>query len=68
MIIAWNVRGMNNSGKSREVISRINKINIVLYILVETRVKHIKAQAIRNKMGTKWSFLDNYEKHHNGWF
>lgn len=66
MIISWNVRGMNNAGKSREVIAQINKINHVLAILVETRVKHYKARVIRNKIGSNWSFLDNYEKHHNG--
>lgn len=66
MIVSWNVRGINNAGKSREVFQRLNKLNPVLAILVETRVKQQKAQNIRNKMGSKWQYLDNYEKHSNG--
>ncbi|CAK8531629.1 unnamed protein product [Lathyrus sativus] len=66
MIICWNVIGINNAGKSREVFARINNLNPALSILVGTRVKHHKAQSIRNKLGTKRKYLDNYEKHYNG--
>lgn len=37
-----------------------------LIILIETRVKGNKAGNIRNKLGNKWSYIDNYNNHANG--
>ena len=39
MIIAWNVRGLNKSGKIREISYRLLDLNLEIAILIETRVK-----------------------------
>lgn len=66
MIVSWNVRGINNSGKCIEIISCLNCMKFVLVILVETRVKPLKVQNIRNKTGHGWKFVANYSHHNNG--
>src|SRR4051812_43925582 len=66
MILSWNVRGLNNTGKCREVAARIKFLNPDFGILVETRVKNNKAEAIRNKLGKGWQYIDNYCSHSNG--
>lgn len=66
MIYFWNFRGINNISMCREISSRLNSMNPDLAILVETSVKVPKANYVRNKLGNKWSFFDNYSKHNNG--
>lgn len=65
-IIAWNVRGLNNSGKCREIGTRLNSLNPDMVILIETRVKQTKAINIRKKINHRWSYIENYASHNNG--
>lgn len=58
--------GINNSGKCREISSRLNQMNVDMVILVETRVKQSNFVSVRRKLGQRWSFRDNYSKHKNG--
>lgn len=66
MILAWNVRGMNNAAKHIEVGSYLNRIKVCFADLFETRIKSINARRIQSRLGRKWSFLDNYRHHGNG--
>lgn len=66
MITSWNVRGINNLGKCHEVISRLNKMNPDIAIVIKTRVKSENALKIKNKFGKKWSVIHNYADHSNG--
>lgn len=50
MIIAWNVRGLNNSVKCREIGTRLNNLNLDMVILVETKVKKTKTITVKNKL------------------
>ncbi|XP_058726138.1 uncharacterized protein LOC131597458 [Vicia villosa] len=63
---AWNVRGLNKSGKAREISSRLLELAPEFLILLETRVKANKADAVRNKLSFKGTYLDDYNKHLNG--
>lgn len=65
MIVAWNVRALNNAGKCRDIWVCLNKMKPTLVILLETRVKSNKVDTIRNKLGKKWMVVDNYTKHDN---
>lgn len=66
MIVLWNVQGINKSGKCREVSSRLIYLHPDLAVLIETRVKSNKVDAIRNKFWAGWKFCDNYLYHDNG--
>src|SRR4051812_33430742 len=66
MILSWNVRGINNLGKCREVSSHLTNLHPILSIILETRVKASKAEKVRSKIGNKWSYIDNSTKHNNG--
>ena len=46
--------------KQVEVRRNLNRNKITLACLVETRVKVSKASKIKNKMGNKWCWRDNY--------
>ena len=66
MILAWNVRGLNKSGKIKEISSHLHDLKPDIIILIETRVKSGKAVPVRNKLNLKGTYVDNYEKHENG--
>lgn len=66
MIITSNVRGLNKSGKIREIISHLLDLNRAIAILIETRVKSNKVEENRGKLKLRGNYLDNYNKHDNG--
>jgi hypothetical protein len=66
MILSWNTRGLNKSGKAREIGSRLLSLRPAVAILIETRVKSAKADSIRNKLRLKGKYIDNYINHENG--
>ncbi|XP_058775694.1 uncharacterized protein LOC131649972 [Vicia villosa] len=66
MIISWNVRGLNKSGKLREISSRILELKPGICILIETRVKNNKAINVRNKLNLPGKYIDDYPNHTNG--
>lgn len=66
MIISWNLRGLNNVGKLKEISSRLLKLRPTIAILIETRVKNKNAKKIRDKLKLPHNYLDNYKWHDNG--
>jgi hypothetical protein len=66
MILSWNTRGLNKSGKAREIGSRLLSLRPAIAIPIETRVKFAKADSIRNKLRLKGKYIDNYINHENG--
>ncbi|XP_058775452.1 uncharacterized protein LOC131649713 [Vicia villosa] len=63
---SWNVRGLNKSGKLREISSRLRYIHPDIMIYIETRVKEPKAKIIREKLKLHDMYIDNYNNHANG--
>ncbi|XP_010687394.1 uncharacterized protein LOC104901504 [Beta vulgaris subsp. vulgaris] len=63
---SWNVRGLNDPLKIKEVKSFLvgNKLNIVA--LNETRVKLANKDRIRKKFGGSWQWGDNYSHSSKG--
>ncbi|KAL5127208.1 hypothetical protein HKD37_14G039672 [Glycine soja] len=53
-------------GKLKEIGSRLLELRPTITILIETRVKQVKARNIRNKLRLQGEFLDNYSSHSNG--
>jgi hypothetical protein len=66
MIISWNVRGLNKVGKLREISSRLLKLHPTIAIILETRVKAVKANKVRDQLKLRGKYLDNYCAHPNG--
>ncbi|XP_010694718.1 uncharacterized protein LOC104907481 [Beta vulgaris subsp. vulgaris] len=63
---SWNVRGLNDPLKIKEVKSFlvVNKLNI--FALTETRVKLANKDRIRKKFGGSWQWGDNYSHSSKG--
>lgn len=66
MIVACNVKGLNNVGKCREIRVCLNKMKPKLVILLENKVRRNKNASIRNELGNNWMLAGNYSKHDNG--
>ncbi|XVE56052.1 hypothetical protein DITRI_Ditri03aG0206000 [Diplodiscus trichospermus] len=65
-IIVWNVRGLNNPLKQKEIIGRIKKIKAGLVCLLETRVKQHKMQEIVDRHFPGWGIIHDYSLAPNG--
>ena len=65
-ILVWNVRGLNHPLKQKEVVNRINKLQVCIVCLLETRVKENKKQEIVDKWFAGWRLLQNYSHALNG--
>ncbi|CAK8572631.1 unnamed protein product [Lathyrus sativus] len=66
MLVSWNVRGLNKSGKLREISFRLLTLKPEIIVLIETRVKLPKANSARNNLKMQRKFIDNYSHHENG--
>ncbi|CAK8577632.1 unnamed protein product [Lathyrus sativus] len=66
MLAAWNVRGLNNVGKLREIHSRLLELRPKIIALLESRVKVKNVPSVRNKLMLRGNFADNYQHHANG--
>lgn len=66
MLISWNVRGLNKSGKLKEISSHLHKLQAEIIVLIETKVKENKVPKIREKLQVKGTYFDNYKDHANG--
>ncbi|XVF68896.1 hypothetical protein PTKIN_Ptkin11bG0037800 [Pterospermum kingtungense] len=65
-LIFWNVRGLNDPLKHKEVSRRINNLNVVIVCLLETHIKEHNSQAVIDKFYCEWNWLHNYSKAYNG--
>jgi exonuclease III len=63
-ILVWNVRGLNNPFKQREIRKMLRRLKISLFCLVETRVKFDKADAIKEFLVPGWDWFHNYSTHY----
>ena len=48
-VIVWNVRGLNHPCKQKELVSRVNRLNVDMVCLLETRIKEHKMHSIVDK-------------------
>ena len=53
-VLIWNVRGLNDPIKQKEVVSRIRNNNINLVCLLETRIKESKMKAVISRHFQGW--------------
>jgi hypothetical protein len=65
-ILVWNVRGLNNPFKQREIRKMLRRLKISLFCLVETCVKFDKADAIKEFLVPGWDWFHNYSTHYLG--
>lgn len=60
IICSWNIRGLNDPSKIKEVKKIISKYNIKVIAILETKVKANKASNIQKKINARWIWVDNY--------
>ena len=61
-VLIWNVRGLNDPIKQKEIVSRIRNNNINLVCLLETRIKESKMKAVISRHFQGWQMLHNYSE------
>ena len=61
-IFIWNVRGLNDPLKQKEVVGRIRKLKINLVCSIETRVNENRMKAIINRHFQGWQMAHNYSE------
>ena len=62
----WNVRGLNDPLKQKDIVGRLKRLKCNLVCLIETRVKESKCQTIVDKVFPGWGQLQNYSSAVNG--
>ena len=62
----WNVRGFNKISKHSVVKKWIQQEKLQFGCLLETRVRHQKAENIVKTVFQDWSFISNYDSHRLG--
>lgn len=62
----WNIIGLNSIVKQAEVRNWIHKHGLTVIGLIETRVKKKNSVKVANRIGNRFSHLDNYSSHPNG--
>lgn len=66
MFVAWNVRGLNDPIKIKEVKAFVQHQNAYCYALFETRVRSNKVEKIQRKFGDYRKWSSNYDFHRRG--
>ncbi|XP_060183587.1 uncharacterized protein LOC132613540 [Lycium barbarum] len=66
IISTWNIRGLNQPLKQKELKLFLQKNKIELFGCLETRVRENKAQNILSKVSSGWSTMCNYPMAPNG--
>lgn len=61
--ISWNVRGLNNPLKQKEISKMVVRLKLSIICLVETRVQQENSKKIVDSMLPGWNFFHNYSKH-----
>ncbi|KAL9242142.1 hypothetical protein vseg_016172 [Gypsophila vaccaria] len=62
----WNVRGLNNSAKQKEIKWFMHSNKVELFGLLETRVKSTSMNKVVPNVGSGWSFCTNICAHPGG--
>ena len=64
--MCWNVWGLNDPSKQREVKKLIRDQRADLVYLVETKVRDRNGLQIKEALFPNWGFLNNYDNHELG--
>jgi len=65
-VLSWNIRGLNNPLKQKEIRRLVRSLNISVVCLDETRVQECNALSILGSMFPGWKFFNNYSMHRLG--
>ena len=60
IFILWNIRGMNDPFKIKEIKNFLTKNKVVVCVLLETRVRENNANKFQKKIGKDWMWVCNY--------
>jgi exonuclease III len=64
--LIWNIRGLNHPSKQKEVKSMIQRHNISLVCLIETKVQEHNADRVKSCIVPEWDYVANYNCHFLG--
>ena len=59
--LAWNVRGLNRPNKREDIKCFLNKQDIVIVSLLETKVKKENIKGVADRLFRGWSWVTNVE-------
>jgi hypothetical protein len=62
----WNIRGVNHPSKQKEVKSMIQRHNISLVCLIETKVQEHNVDRVKSCIVPEWDYVANYNCHFLG--
>ncbi|XP_019225845.1 PREDICTED: uncharacterized protein LOC109207390 [Nicotiana attenuata] len=62
----WNTRGLNRTTKQKEVNLFLQRQQVGLFGLLETKIKRAKANKAALNLCTGWSYITNHSKHNPG--
>lgn len=65
-IVTWNIKGLNDLSKQREIRSLVKGLKLQVICIIDTRVKSGKVDRIKETILLGWGFVSNYEFHHLG--
>jgi exonuclease III len=65
-ILFWNVRGLNDPFKQREVKKLLRRLKISIFCILETHIKEDKAHSIKEFIASSWGWIHNYGNHWMG--
>ncbi|XP_010687054.1 uncharacterized protein LOC104901201 [Beta vulgaris subsp. vulgaris] len=60
LCVTWNVRGMNDPFKIKEIKNFLYSHKVAVCALLETRVREQNANKVQGKLGKDWKWLNNY--------
>lgn len=66
ILLSWNIRGLNNPNKIKEIKQYLESNHVCLVGLMETRVKENNEKNIQKKFDSNWAWASNYEHHRKG--
>lgn len=59
-ILIWNIRGLNNPNKQKEIKKMIQELKVGLCCLLETKVRNEKFGEVYNNMLKDWCIASNF--------
>ena len=61
-VLIWNVRGLNDPVKQKEVVGKVKENKINLVCLLETIIKENKMKAVISRHFQGWQMFHNYSE------
>lgn len=65
-VLAWNIQGLNDPLKQKEVKSSVRRLKVAIICILETRAPEVNERRIMENIVFGWDVLHNYNSHYLG--